>query len=322
MNRSAPRPPQAESVSSAGGSSPPYAAFTCLATLAAIWGYNWVVMKVGVQYAEPFTFAAIRSFLGAAVLFPIAAALRRPLRPRSFLLTAAIGILQTTGFVGLAFWALEQGAAGRTSVLVYTMPFWLLLMAWVFLGERIRGLQWAAVALALVGLILILRPWQLGGTTASNLLAIAAGFCWAAGGLLVKLLQKRQHVDLLAFTAWQMLIGSLPLVLVAILTTETPPVWNGPFIAALVFNVLPASALAWLLWLFVLRSLPAGTAGVGTLVIPVVGVIAAWIQLGERPTTIEGVGMLSILAALGILTLRGLFLSRRRSARARSSQEL
>ena len=107
---------------------------------------------------------AMRAVLSAAFLFPVIAALHRPLRLQAPLFTAIIGILQTTGFVGLITWALEQGAAGRTSVLVYTMPFWLLLMAWMFLGERVRGLQWPAVIIALVGLVLVLRPWQLEGT--------------------------------------------------------------------------------------------------------------------------------------------------------------
>ena len=158
-----------------------------------------------------------------------------------------VGILQTTAFVGLTLGALEQGAAGRTSVLVYTMPFWLLTMAWVVLGERIRGSQWVAVGLALLGLVFILRPWRMESTAASSLLAVAAGFCWAASAVLVKILQRRRHIDLLSFTAWQMLIGAIPLVIIAILRADAPLVWNAPFVAALAFNVLPANALAWLL---------------------------------------------------------------------------
>jgi drug/metabolite transporter (DMT)-like permease len=321
MSHSRPESPAA-SAKPATSLSTSFTALICLAGLAAIWGYNWVAMKVGVRYAEPFTFAALRAFLGAVFLFPLVAALRRPLRLQAPLLTAVLGILQTTAFVGLTLWALEQGAAGRTSVLVYTMPFWLLLMAWVFLGERVRGSQWAAVGLALLGLVFILRPWRLEGTATSSLLAVAAGFCWAASAVLVKVLQKRRQVDLLSFTAWQMLIGAIPLVIIALIRADTPPVWNAPFIAALAFNVLPASALAWLLWLFVLRTLPAGTAGVGTLAIPVVGVVAAWLQLGERPTPLEGVGMLLILIALGALTVRGFVLSRRARVASADPQEL
>lgn len=54
-----------------------------LVALAPIWGYNWVVMKVGLEYSQPFTFAALRTVLGAAGLFVVLAILRRPLRPRA-----------------------------------------------------------------------------------------------------------------------------------------------------------------------------------------------------------------------------------------------
>ena len=60
-------------------------------------------------------------------------------------------------------WALHGEGAGKTAILTYTMPFWLLLMAWVFLGERLKGFQWVAVAVALAGLILVLAPWEMKG---------------------------------------------------------------------------------------------------------------------------------------------------------------
>lgn len=285
-------------------------ALLCLGGLAAIWGYNWVVMKVGVRYAEPFTFAALRIVFSTVFLFALLVAMRRPLKLQAPLLTSVIGVLQTTGFVGLVTWALEEGAAGHVSVLVYIMPFWLLLMAWVFLGERLRGSQWAAVILALVGLSLVLGPWRLHGNTFSSWLAVTAGFCWASASVLIKVMQRRYTIDLLSFTAWQMLIGSVPLTVIALFTAESSPVWNASFIAALAFNVLPANALAWVLWLYVLQTLPASTAGVGTLAIPVVGVLSAWIQLGERPAAAEAVGMGLILVALGTLTMRGLLQTR------------
>jgi drug/metabolite transporter (DMT)-like permease len=131
--------------------------------LALIGGYNWVVMKVGLQYSQPFTFSALRAFLGAVVPFALMVILRRPLRPRALGFTVALGLLQTTAFLGLLTWALQNGGAGKTAILTYTMPFWLLLMAWVVLGERLKRFQWVAVGLALCGLILILSPWRLRG---------------------------------------------------------------------------------------------------------------------------------------------------------------
>jgi len=292
-----------------------------LALLALIWGYNWVVMKIGLGYAQPFTFSALRTFLGALSLFLLLIVLRRSLRPQAVGFTIVIGLLQTTGFTGLLMWALQSGGAGKTSVLTYTMPFWLLLLAWAFLGERLRGTQWLAAGLALAGLLLILSPWHLQGAF-SSVLALAAGISWAASALVVKTLQKRRHVDLLSLTTWQMLFGSLPLVLIAVLNGGGAPEWSAPFIWALAYNVVLGNALAWLLWLFALRKLSAGAAGLGTLATPVIGVAAAWLQLGERPTAGEAAGMALIIAALAIVTARGVLVGRRQRSPRRDQTAL
>ncbi|MFA4966251.1 MAG: EamA family transporter [Thermoleophilia bacterium] len=281
-----------------------------LAVLALIWGYNWVVMKVALRYSDPFTFAALRPALAALLLLVLMRLLGRPLRPRALGLTCVVGLLQTTGFIGLMTWALESAGAGKVSVLTYTMPFWLLLLAWVFLGERLRGAQWLAVALAFGGLVLVLGPWRLQGVT-SSLLAVGGGLSWAAGTVVAKHLQRRHRVDLLSLTTWQMVCGSIPLVAVAAVTWSGPPVWAPAFVLALAYNVLLGNALAWFLWLYAVRVLPAGRAGFGTLAIPVIGVAAAWLQLGERPASAEAVGMAAIVAALAIIAVREVFSGRR-----------
>ena len=282
-----------------------------LAALAIVWGYNWVVMKIALTYSQPFTFAAVRASGGALFLFILILSMRRPLRPKALGLTALVGLLQTTGFVGLIMWALVSGGAGKTSVLVYIMQFWLLLMAWAVLGEKLRGWQWFSVGLALVGLVFILSPWKMHGSMSSTFLAVAAGIAWAGSAVVAKVLNKRHKVDLLSLTAWQMLLGSIPLIIIAVLTYKTAPVWSGSFIAALLFNIVPGTGLALLVWFYILRTLPAGTAGIGTLATPVVGVVSAWIQLGERPGPGEAVGMILIVAALAFLALREMRAARR-----------
>ena len=283
--------------------------FAALILLAVIWGYNWVVMKIGLAYAEPVTFAALRTFLAALGLIALLALLRRPLRPVAVGTTVVIGLLQTTGFVGLLMLALQSGGAGKTSVLTYTMPFWLLVLARLFLGERLRGAQWLAVAMALAGLLLVLSPWQLHGTL-SSVLALSGAVCWAASAVVVKRLQARRHVDLLSLTTWQMLFGSLPLVALALLLPQQGPEWTGVFVLTLVYNVVLGNAVAWLLWLYGLRTLPAGAAGLGTLATPVIGVLAAWLQLGERPDAWEAAGMALIIGALTVVAVRGLVAAR------------
>ena len=281
-----------------------------LACIAPIWGYSWVVSKVALEYSAPLTFTALITGLGAACLFVVLAVTRRPLRPPPLGWTALIGIFQTSLFNGLAIAALSAGGAGKVSVLVYTMPFWLLTLAWLFLGERLGGLQWPAIALAFAGLVLVVRPWDIGGAL-SGALACAAGLAWAGASLLVTLLQRRPPCDTLSRTAWQLGVGSLPLIAAAVLTDSGWPAWTGSFVACVAYSVLLSNAICWALWLYALRSLPAGAAGMGTLAVPVVGVIAAWIPLGEAPALVEGIGMTLIITALAVLAAAGIRNGRR-----------
>ncbi len=278
--------------------------------LALIWGLAWPIMKMALDYAEPFSFAAIRGVLSAAVLMVALVVLRRPVKPPPLGWTALLGLFQTAGFAGLSFWALETGGSGKISVLTYTMPFWLLLMAWVFLGERMRGWQWLAAFLALVGLVFILSPWELRGVV-SSALAVATGFAWAAGAVVAKIIHKRHSVDLLSLTTWQMVFGVVPLIVVALVKGAQAPDWSLSFAWVLAYNVVLSGGLAWIIWLFVLRVLPAGTTGLSSLANPVLGVLFSWLLLSERPVWTEALGMAFILLGIAVLTIRGALSGRR-----------
>jgi drug/metabolite transporter (DMT)-like permease len=286
-----------------------------LVILGPVWGYGWIATKVALEFSDAMTFAALRVPLSAACLFLVMIVLRKPLNPPPLGWTMLIGLLQTTLFVGLVITALHDAGAGKVSVLTYTMPFWLLLLAWIFLGERLRGVQWLAVGLAFAGLILVVRPWAFESAM-SGLLTVLGGLCWAAAALVVKLMQRRHTVDVLSLTTWQMLFGSVPLIVLAALMYSGPPEWTFGFAWGLAYTVVLANAVAWFLWLFALHALPAGAAGLGTLSIPVVGVVAAWIQLGEVPTLVEGIGMILIITALAVLAAHGLLAGRRGTAAA------
>jgi len=279
-----------------------------------VLGYNWVVMKSALAYVHPAVFAAMRISFAAIVLFIVLLVLRRPLRPPDWRITIMIGLFGMAGMTGLMFWALEMGAASKTSILVYTMPVWLLIMSRVFLREQVRGYQWLYSAVALIGLAFVISPWSVGGTLVGNLLAIGAGMCSAISAVLAKLLFRKQKVDLLSLNAWQMLVASVPLIIVAVIAADSGPEWTGWFVVALAYNVLFASSLALMLWFYALRSLPTATAGLGRLIAPVVGVVASWIQLMERPNGFELTGIILILAGLAGLSVHQ-FVNERRSLR-------
>lgn len=279
-------------------------AFMALMVLSVIWGYNWVVMKSALQYAGVFQFIALRITIGAVCLFAIVFSLRKPIKIKHIGTLILLGLLQSSGFTGLLMWALVEGGAGKTSVLTYTMPFWVMVLAWPLLGEKIRGLQWPAAILSAMGVLFILDPLHLGTDGFSMMLAVMSGVSWALSVIVAKKLHQRApDLDLLTLTAWQMLFGAIPIVIAAVLIPAPAIQWTPYFIGAVIFNSVFCNALAWLLWLYALQRLSAGIASMATLLAPVIAVVAAWLQLNEVPSTTESIGMVLILMSLVIISI-------------------
>ena len=153
-------------------------------------------------------------------------------------------------------------------------------------------------------MLFILDPLHLGADTFSMILALLSGVCWALSVIVAKKLHHRvPDLDLLSLTAWQMLFGSIPIVIAAILAPAPPIQWTSYFIGAVIFNSIFCNALAWMLWLYALHRLSAGVASMSSMLAPVIGVMAAWAQLHEVPTATEFIGMTMIALSLAIISI-------------------
>lgn len=276
-------------------------ALIALGLLTLIWSYNWIVMKQAMADVGPFTFASIRNAGGVLLLFAVLGLRREPLRAPPFWPTLGIGLSQTAAYQGLMLLALVHGSAGKTALLAYTMPFWAILLAWLMLGTRPGRWQWVSIALAAAGLVLIIAPWEGMGSRDSILLALASGLFWALGTVQAKRLFQRHAVTPLNLTAWQMLYGSMLLVILALLMPQVRLVWSPYLVAALAYNIVLASGLGWTLWVIAVRHLPAHVASLSSLAVPMLGVLLAWWLLHEHPGGAELAGMGLIALALLVL---------------------
>ena len=278
-------------------------AYAALAFLTLIWGSNWVAMKFALQSASPVILNVQRTWIATLILFAVLLWRRGPLLPESWLAVIVTAIFQTTINFGSTTMALAGGGAGRTSVLVFTMPFWTLLLAWPVLHERVKGYQWLAVACALAGMVLVVEPWQWHGELAPKLWAVLSGFGWAAGTIATKFFQRDHRFDALNFIAWQMLVGVLPLTVLPFVLDLPATQWSTTYILLLVQIGAMSTALGFLLWIAVLRWLPAGTASLNMFAIPVIALLSSMAVFDERLTRNEWIGIGCIGAGLAIISL-------------------
>lgn len=286
-----------------------------LLVLSLTWGYTWVLAKQGLAYAPPFAFAAERCVGGAIALFLALKLIGRPLKLVAPGPTLAIGLTQVAGFMVFQTWALVEGGPGKTAVLIFTMPIWTLLMAWPILGERVRGKQWLAAASTLIGLLLIIEPWDMHSSLFSKFLGLMAALCWGIGTILIKRLRSTQQVDLLSLTAWQMIFGAIPLVLLALAVPERPTEWSLSYLGILAFMSIASTALCWWLWIYILDRVPAWEASLSVLGTPVVAILSSRLTFGEEFKALEVAGILLIGTGLALLSLLSWAATRRNPAK-------
>jgi drug/metabolite transporter (DMT)-like permease len=268
--------------------------------MASIWGYNWVALKMIASDVSPFVPSAMRVVTAGTVLYLAVIVLRRPLASPPPWPTFVAGMLQSGIFIILQNFALLAGGVGKTAVLTYTMPFWVVILAPFAIGERLTPSRAAALALGIAGLVCVLVPLDMQHALLSKVLALSTAVLWAVGVLYTKHLRARHTFDTLSYTAWQM-IYSIPLLALAALVMPGASYHPGPhFWPLFVAVAVGGTALAFLLFMFVVSRLSAGAAGLSALLVPVMTLVNAALWLGEFPTPIELTGTAFILAGLAV----------------------
>ena len=285
-----------------------------LIVLSCTWGYTWVLVKQGLAYASPFALAAQRCVGGTLALILAVRLSGKSMQLVAPGATVLIGLVQVAGFTLLQTSALVEGGPGKTAVLIFTMPIWTLLLGWPLLGERVRGKQWLAAVSTLGGLLLIIDPWNLHTSLLSKALGLGAALCWAVGTILIKRLRQARPVDLLVLTMWQMIFGSIPLAIIALVLPGEPTRWTMDYVLILAFLSVASVALCWWLWVWILDRVPAWEASLSVLGTPVVAILSSRLTLSEAFKASEVAGIALIGGGLALLSLFG-WLASRQAAR-------
>ena len=256
-----------------------------IVALSFIWGINWPAIRVTVQEIDPWTFRAVCMVVGSAMLFGVSLARRMALAvPRADILPLiALGLLNVSAYQLLSAYGLTMVEAGRGAILAFTFPLWAVLLGTIFLKETLTRGRLVALALGLGGMALLMGPdlFAVGRSPLGGLLLTASAIVWAAATVLYK--ARRWTLTSHALAAWQVLIGSVPVVIGA-LSVGDPQSLQGMSptgLAGLFYAAVIAVAFGQWIWFRVLQLLPSSVASISTLAAPVIGVFSGAILLGE-----------------------------------------
>ncbi|NGY57631.1 EamA family transporter [Lentzea sp. NEAU-D13] len=280
--------------------------------VAVIWGFNFVVLKIGLGEFPPLLFSALR-FLAAAV--PAIFFVGRPTVPWRWII--AVGLVLGVAKFSFMFIALSAGMpAGLSSLVLQSQVIFTVLFAAVVLRERPRPVQITGTALAVAGIGVIAWDYGKSSPLLGFLLVIAAAVCFGVANVLMR---YARPPDALQFMVWVSAVAVLPLFALSFLTEDVSALgrlnWTG--VGALAYVSWISTLLAFGLWGFLLRRYEGSVVAPYGLLVPVFGMFSAWAFLGEDLTVLR--------AAAGGLVLLGLAipqLTARRAARTEVRPEL
>lgn len=272
-------------------------------TVVLLWGLNFLAIRVGLDHFPPFFFAALRF---AVIAIPVVLFVPRPrVRLRWLLLYGAgFGILQ----FAFLFTAMRAGMpTGLASlVLQSSAPFTVLLGA-MFLRERIRPIQIAGILVAMAGMSVISWDRLEHATLLPVLLTLAGGLGWAFGNIGARQATvESPGLNTLHLTLWLAVVPPLPLFALSAATegpgtglralTGSFSAAGWPALVALGYIAVLATVIGSGMWTYLMSRYPAGVVAPLTLLVPVVGIAAAWAFLDETPTPLSLVGGVIVIA--------------------------
>ncbi len=275
--------------SSPTSSTPPSTALsrrqlTVLVALTLVWGVNWPIMKLGVADLPPLGFRAISIWIGIPVLAAGLWALKTPFKlPRAHW-PALLWLSLFNMFIwhALIIVAVKSLSSGRAAILGYTMPIFSAVLGAFLFGAVLRARNWLGVGAASVGVVLLL--WheftRLAGAPVGVALALLSALSWALGTQLLR--RSTIPVPTLTLAFWMTALTAPVLTLLSVLLEYTD--WSAPSAsawAAIGYNAVLIFGFAHAAWFYLARSLPPMASSLSVMLIPVVGLFAGAIGLGE-----------------------------------------
>jgi len=259
-------------------------------------------MKIGLGFMKPLTFAFWRCAVGGLSMIPFLCFRGSSLPNRGkWVDYLGVGIFQTTAMFGFMLYGMQFVTAGKTAVLLYTMPIWTSLLVHFYLGEKLNRSQWVGVFVGSMGIFCILGWDTLTNQSMAILLGeflvIIGAISWAIANIWVK--KRMASEDSYMVNCLQMLVGTAGLFLISVPTEGLLHVrWTSVSIAIVLFTGVVASAINFTIWFYLIKKLDINTATFSSMLVPVFGLIFDWLLIGNKLDT--GIVVGGILILIGI----------------------
>jgi drug/metabolite transporter (DMT)-like permease len=275
-----------------------------LAITAIGWGLNWPAIKFILSDWPPLFSRGVAGMIGAALLAAFAIVRGESLRVSPDLLPrlAFASFTNVFAWMGFTTIAMKHLSVAECALLVYTMPIWVTLLSWPLLGIRLDYRSTFALLLGFAGLLILFGSQQFAfdsGKVSGIFLSLSAAILFALGSILNK---RALPLGPFALVAWQVALACVPMTAIGLIF-EQPDLsaLKTPGWFALAYMALVPMAICYVTWFATLRHLSAPTAAIGTLAVPVIGVVSAAMMLGEP------LGLREIAAV--VLTIAGVWLA-------------
>jgi drug/metabolite transporter (DMT)-like permease len=274
--------------------------------LALAWGFNWIAAAVALREITPWSLRFAGSGIGAATLFAAAITTGHSLRvPRGEHVHVMIaGFFNVAAFQILSGFAQLTGATSRAIIITYSMPIWTTMLSRAVLGEKLTPIRLLAFVLCVAGLGILVSPLFAAGFPPFVFYSLGCALSWAIATVYMKWVKAK--IAPLANAAWQLLFGLMFISAGSFAFEGYPHLWplHTATMLAVLFVGVFGVGLAHFLWWSIVGQLAAITASLGSLLVPVIGVSASAIILGERLTVPDIVGFAMIFAAAACVLLQ------------------
>ncbi|MEM8665403.1 MAG: DMT family transporter [Pseudomonadota bacterium] len=272
--------------------------------LAVCWAFNWPMMKLALVTVDPWTFRAFLVVVGGVGCAFLAKANGLPLlvHRSDWPAMIAVGLLQGALWNGFSGFGIALVDASRAAVLAFTMPLWVTLLSMIFLREVVTPRRFFGLGLGLCAITLLLMPAfaAMGSALFGTLLMLLAAFSWGAATVVFK--GATWKSDILTISVWQYIIGGVPLCLAAVTLGDPPSLIRaeGWVLLAIAYSALVPMIFCQIIWFSVVQRVPASYASMGTLMVPVLGVMFSAMVLGEKigPPEIGALVLVTVAMAL------------------------